>query len=53
MHSFLNGSLEEEVFMFQWEGFVKSGKEGKCVNYTIQFMDSNRHLGSGISKPLK
>ena len=31
--TFLNGKLEEEIYMDHLDGFVANGQEGKCINY--------------------
>ena len=36
--TFLNGELEEEIYIEQPEGFVVPGKEKKCANSLSHFM---------------
>ena len=40
--TFLNGHLEECIYMEQLEGFVLKGREQKSANYKGPFMDLNK-----------
>ena len=46
--AFLNGKLDEDVFMAQPEGFVDPKHPDRVCKLTNPFMDSNKHLAAGI-----
>ena len=46
--TFLNGDLDEEVYMEQPIGFIEIGKEHLICKLKSQFMVLNRLQGSGI-----
>ena len=45
---FLNGEVEEEVYIQQLEGFVVHGKESHVCKLKKALMDLNKPLGLGI-----
>ena len=46
--AFLNGSLEETIYMVQPEGFIAKGQENKVYKLQSPFMDLSRHRDLGI-----
>ena len=46
--AFLNGDLEEEIYMDQPEGFVESRQESKVCKLTKSLYGLNKHLSSGM-----
>ncbi|GKF85064.1 zinc finger, CCHC-type containing protein, partial [Tanacetum coccineum] len=52
--TFLNGDLDEEVYMKQLEGFVMSGNEHKvCKLVYVLVLRPNKHLNSGIKSLMR
>ena len=47
--AFLNGNLDERIYMQQPEDFVQNGQEGKFANYKSLFMDLSKRPARGIS----
>ena len=45
--TFLNGDLEEEIYMEQPDGFVVKGQEGKVCILLKSLYGLNKHLNSG------
>ena len=48
--TFLNGSLEETIYMVQSEGSLKRAWNRKCASYRNLFVDLSRHQGLGTSR---
>ena len=46
--TFLNGVLEEEIYMDQPKGFVVPGQEHKYANWKDLYMVLNKHQNSGM-----
>ena len=46
--TFLNGVIEEEVYIEQPKGFVIYGKESHVYRLRIPFVNSSRHPGLGM-----
>ena len=46
--TFLNGSLDETIYMVQPEGFIAKGQEKKVCKLQKSIMDLSRHQGRGI-----
>ena len=45
--AFLNGSLDETIYVVQLEGFIKKSQEKKVCRCKSLFMDLSRHLDHG------
>ena len=50
--AFLNGNLEEEIYMMQLEGFIAK-KQEHMASWKGSFMDLSKHLGHGTSDLIK
>ena len=46
--AFLNGELDEEIYMKQLIGFIVEGQGIKFANFIAQFMALSNRLDSGI-----
>ena len=46
--SFLNGHLEEFIYMMQLDGFLEKAKNTCCASLRDPFMDLSKHLDLGI-----
>ena len=46
--TFLNGELEEEIYMEQPDGFVVDGQEGKVCKLLKSLYESSKHPNSGM-----
>ena len=48
--TFLNGELEEEIYMDQPEGYMVPGEEQKVCRLVKSLYRLNKHPNSGITK---
>ena len=51
--TFLNGNLDEDIFMQQPVGFITSGQENWYASCRSLFMDLSKHLEVGTSDLIK
>ena len=51
--AFLNGELEEEIYIEQPEGFVVPGKEKKVSNFIKSLYGLNKHQNNGMQSLIK
>ena len=51
--AFLNGNLEEEIYMLQPEGFIEKNQEHMVCKLKRSIMDLSKHLGHGTSDLIK